>query len=226
MMEDIKLQYKKLADRIDELSLRERGVIFVSILAVLYLLAANLVFAPLRTEQNRLENQLKAKRGQVQLLEDQMQAILTGGVQGGDAAQRARLAALQEQSLAHDTALARAVSGLVMPKEMARLVEQILLKNRNLQVVRIENLPPAPLTEGARGGEGASARGDAPVYKHGMRIELRGTYLDFLAYLKALEGLQWKVFWGQVSLQTEKYPASRLVLVIYTLSTHEGWIAI
>ena len=102
---------------------------------------------------------------------------------------------------------------------------KVVLEEKRLPY-RIENLPPAPLTEGARGGDGASARGDAPVYKHGMRIELRGTYLDFLAYLKALEGLQWKVFWGQVSLQTEKYPASRLVLVIYTLSTHEGWIAI
>ena len=64
------------------------------------------------------------------------------------------------------------------------------------------------------------------VYKHGMRVELRGGYMDILRYLKSLEALPWKVFWGQAVLKTEKYPDSRLDLLIYTLSTHEGWIGL
>jgi hypothetical protein len=29
-----------------------------------------------------------------------------------------------------------------------------------------------------------------------------------------------------VTLQTEKYPVSRVSLLIYTLSTHQGWIGL
>jgi MSHA biogenesis protein MshJ len=104
---------------------------------------------------------------------------------------------------------------------MARLIEQMLLKNRGLQVMRVESIPAAPLLEG--GTEGAT---DTMVYKHGMHIEIKGGYLDILRYLKSLEALPWKVFWGKVTLKTEKYPDSRVSLLIYTLSTHEAWIGL
>jgi MSHA biogenesis protein MshJ len=232
VIEIAKQQLKKLMDRVDEFSLRERGLIFVGILVVLYLLATNLVFAPLRAEQVRLEGQFKNKRDQVLSLEKQIQVILTGGVADSDPEKRARLASLKEQTIALDTTLAKTTSGLVTPKEMARLVEQILAKNRQLRVIKVESLPAAPLLDdGGKPGAGAAASPgaatpDALIYKHGMQIELTGGYLDILNYLKALEGLPWKVFWGQVTLQTEKHPVSRLTLVIYTLSTHQGWIAI
>ncbi|OGI42866.1 MAG: hypothetical protein A2150_02140 [Candidatus Muproteobacteria bacterium RBG_16_64_11] len=64
------------------------------------------------------------------------------------------------------------------------------------------------------------------AYRHGMRIELKGGYLDMLAYLREVENLPWKMFWGQVTLQVEQYPVSRLVLHVYTLSTQESWIGI
>jgi len=64
------------------------------------------------------------------------------------------------------------------------------------------------------------------MYKHGLRIQLSGQYPDILRYLGALEALPWKVFWGEVQLQTEKYPVSRVTLVIYTLSLDEAWIGV
>ena len=59
-----------------------------------------------------------------------------------------------------------------------------------------------------------------------MNIEVKGGYLDVMRYLKSLEGLPWKVFWGKVTLKAEKYPDSRVNLLIYTLSTHEAWIGL
>jgi MSHA biogenesis protein MshJ len=72
----------------------------------------------------------------------------------------------------------------------------------------------------------ASASAGTLVYKHGMNIEVTGGYLDILHYLKSLEALPWKVFWGKVSLKTENHPDSRVSLLIYTLSTHEAWIGL
>ncbi len=228
-MEKLKALFWKYSDRINNFSLRERAIIFVAILVVLYGIAANLLFPPLSAEQNRLKKQLADKRSQVQAFDGQIQAALARSAVDPDAANRARHDQLEAQLKAVEEVLAGVISRLVPPKDMARVVEQILLKNRRLEVVRIESLKPEPLQDlaaGAKSGAPAIADAGPAVYRHGMRIELRGNYLDVLAYLRELEALPWKVFWGQISLQTEQYPVSRVVLHIYTLSTREGVIAL
>lgn len=224
MMDQLKQQFKQLMDRIDALALRERGLLFVGLLAILYFVAANLVFVPMNAEKTRLETQLKSKHNEIQALEAQITALATGDTPGAGSGKKEKLTALQERLRVLDETLGKVTSGLVSPKEMTRLVEQVLLKSKRLEIVKLESLPPAPLV-----GEGGGQVGTPPagmVYKHGMRIELKGSYLDILNYLRALEGLPWKVFWGQATLQTEKYPVSHITLLIYTLSTREGWIAL
>lgn len=231
MIETLRQRLAKLMDRVDAMALRERGLIFVAVLIVVYVVAVNGVFEPMRAEQARLNSQLKSKHDQIAALEKQIQAFRGGRLDDPDAAKRARLAALQEQMKSLDATLARTTANLVTPKEMARLVEQVLANVRGLQVVKVESLRPAPLAEPAAAKPGetkpatATPGPEARIYKHGLRIELKGTYLDMLNSLQALERLPWKVFWGQVTLETETHPVSKLTLVIYTLSAGEGWIA-
>jgi MSHA biogenesis protein MshJ len=144
------------------------------------------------------------------------------------AANRARLAALQEQLGTIDAALAEKTAGLVSPQEMARLVEEILKQNRKLQLVKIESLAPAPLGESKKQEQAkpAVAEPEYVIYRHGTRIELKGRYLDIVDYLKTLEQLPWKVFWGEAVLETDQYPVSTFTLVLYTLSLREGWIGV
>lgn len=216
MMAQLRALFKKYTDRINGLSLRERGIIFVATLAVIYGVTANLLFPPLYAEQTRLKKQLADKRTQIQAFEGQIQEAVAKSVADPDAGNRVTRDQLEAQFKALNESLALVTSRLVPPKEMARMVEQILVKNRRLELVRIESLPPEPLQQ----------LGSLTAYRHGMHIELRGNYLDILAYLKDLEALPWKVFWGQMNLKVEQYPASHVMLRIYTLSTRAGWIAI
>ena len=218
-LEELKTQFKGVADRIDAMSLRERGLIFVTVLVVLYFVAANLLFGPANAEKDRLQAQVNQIHAETQALDTQIQGILAGRAQDPDAAKREKVAALQANLQQMDSALNQTTSGLVPPKEMTRLVEQMLSKNHGLRVLKVESLPAAPLIEG--GADSGNTPGTM-IYKHGMRIELQGGYLDILRYLKSLEELPWKLFWGQVTLKTDKYPESKLSLLIYTLSTHEG----
>lgn len=233
MMEGLLLRFRKYTERIDALSLRERGIVFVMIMVVLYAIAANFLFPPLYGEQDRLKKQIASKRSQIGAFETQIQEALAKAAVDPDAPNRARLAELQARIKALDESMAAVTSRLVSPKEMARVVEQILAKNRRLEVVRIESLPAAPLRPAETEPQAAAAKGPkAPeagellVYRHGMHVEFRGEYMDILRYLRALEELPWKVFWGQVTLRVEKYPVSRVSLRIYTLSTSKGWIGI
>lgn len=224
MMDDLKTRIRKHMERIDALTLRERGIVFVGIMAVLYTVAANMLFPPLFSEQTRLQQQLKSKRDQLRTFDAQIQAALAKETQDPNAPLRAKLAELEKRNKELDQAMAIVMARLVSPKDMVRLVEDILRKNRKLELVRIESLPAEAL--GSDTGQAKSAREGLMAYRHGMRIEIKGQYLDILAYLHSLENMPWKVYWGQVSLQVEKYPVSKVTLQIYTLSTHESWIAI
>lgn len=230
MMAAIQQRWRAWEERIDAMSLRERALIFIALLAVLYLVAAHLVFGPLLAQRDALERALKGKEQELASIQRQIQALVVQEDLDPTSPERRRLAELEARRKALDEQLARTTSGLVSPREMARLVEQVLASNRGLQVLRLESLPPAPLHESDAGrpaaaaAAGASTAADAGIYKHGMRIELKGRYFDIVAYLRALEQLPWKVFWGEVRLESEEHPFSRLTLLIYTLSTHRGWI--
>ncbi|MBI5783567.1 MAG: type II secretion system protein M [Gammaproteobacteria bacterium] len=218
--DDLKNKLQGLAGRIDAMSIRERALIFITILAALYFLAVNVLFGPLNAQKDRLQQQVDQKRQETQALEAQIQAMAVTGGEGPEAARRKKLDALRENLKTMDAELVRVTTGLVPPREMARLIEQMLLKNRGLQVIRVESIPATPLLEGGAGNTSAM------VYKHGMNIEIKGGYLDILRYMKSVEALPWKVFWGKVTLKTEKYPNSRVSLLIYTLSTREAWIGL
>lgn len=230
-MSDIKAQFQAWADRIDAMSMRERGLIFFAVMVVLYLIAHSVVFAPLRAEQVRLGQELNAKRDQIQSADQQVAAMFSRDGKDINADNRIKVAALTQQIAQIDGQMDQLTSGVVTPKEMAKLVEQMLMRNKNLELVKLEALPPKLIdADGSTNGARSESTGTGPdgvtVYRHGMRVEFKGRYFDIVEYLKALEGLPWKVFWGEVALESDKYPISRVTLVIYTLSRYPGWIGV
>lgn len=223
MNDMLRQRYTQLAERIDTMTLRERGLIFFSVMAALYFLANSLVLTPVYKHNQQQEQTLNARHQQVQQLEEQIQHALNVDNNDAAAAQQLRLKALRDQLAQHDPALAGANRSLVSPTEMVELVEQILLRNRALQVIHIENLPPE-LLEASTSGSVPAATNAAGIFRHGMQIELRGRYVDIVNYLHALESLPWKMYWGRFALSAEDYPNSRMTLVIYTLSPRPGWV--
>lgn len=234
MIEDLKRRYQRLADRIDTLSLRERAMIFVAVMAVLLFVAAKLIIGPLDHEQKVLEKKIRAENQQFTVVNAQIQKLAADYGHDPNAANRARLADLKRRLVATKAALGARTQGLVSPTDMVRLVEQVLKRNRSLKLEGVESLPSTALFDRhpmRALGIPAVPKTTAPapgvhLYKHGMRIQLRGRYREIVAYLQALERLPWKVFWGRVTLQVATYPESVVTLDLYTLSRQSGWIGL
>ncbi|OGI70007.1 MAG: hypothetical protein A2W18_11780 [Candidatus Muproteobacteria bacterium RBG_16_60_9] len=224
-MGELKARLKGLADRIDAMSVRERGMVFFAVVVVLYLIAYSAVFGPLRAEQTRLDQDLRAKRVQAQEADQKLTGLFSQDGKDVNAENRAKLAALSSQVRDLDAKMDQMTAGVVPPKEMAKLIEQMLTRNKNLELVKLEALPAKSLDADAKPGADTTLPG-VTVYRHGMRVEFKGRYFDIVNYLKSLEGLPWKVYWGEVSLETDKYPVSKVSLVIYTLSRHPNWIGV
>jgi MSHA biogenesis protein MshJ len=212
---------KRIAARIDALSLRERAILFVSLLAVLFLFANQALFPSLRAQQKQMEQQIRDKLVQLNTINSQVGRIVAEGTDDPDATQRVRLTELRRQFAELEISAADITRGLVSPREMTRLVHAMLRENRALQLVKAENLTPEAIS--LEGSEKPTPGGPA-VYRHGLRLQVKGGYADITRYLNTLERLNWRVMWGEVKLETERYPVTYATLTLYTLSLDRAWI--
>ncbi len=218
---------KRLGTRIDAMSLRERTILFVSLLVALFLLADQVLFPSLRNQQKQLEKQTSDQLGQLNTINEQIARIVRENTEDPDVLLRARLAELNKQYAELEVSSADIVRGLVNPREMTRLMHTMLRENSALQLVKAENLAPEaiPLAEGAKPVAQGGATGPA-VYRHGLRLQVKGRYADVVRYLYTLERLNWRVMWGEVRLESGHYPTTTATLTVYTLSLDKAWIGV
>lgn len=221
MSASMNARLKELAERIDERSLRERALLFIGLMVLIYVVASGWVFSPLQQEQARLARALKEQHAEIDVFNTKIQTFLTQGGQN-EQTQRARLKSLQDELRSLDTAVGQINKRLVPPKEMAKLVAQVLRSNEGLQLLKIESLPSTIVED----KNVQQQLGSNTIYRHGMRVQFRGEYRDIVSYLHALETLPWRIYWGEVSLVTDLYPRSTVTVVIYTLSLNEAWIGV
>jgi MSHA biogenesis protein MshJ len=91
----------------------------------------------------------------------------------------------------------------------------------------------AAMAAAANGASPAKAPATAPgvspkpgslLYRHGVEVTVRGSYMDMIDYMNALETLPTQLFWGGARLEVEDYPTARLTLTMYTLSLDSKWL--
>jgi MSHA biogenesis protein MshJ len=204
----MKRRWSQLAARVDALSQRERALVFAAALAVLGCLGQFAVIKP------------KIADAQVD----------------PDLLLRERLSAVRADSGRMDQGLRAMQSGLVPPERIAPLLESILRANGRLKLVSMQTLPVSALGDIGKDKDVAKADAAKPddskpgannpdlLYRHGVELTVRGSYLDMVDYMGALEALPAQLFWGKAQLQVEQYPTVRLTLTLYTLSMDPKWM--
>ena len=216
------LWLRDLLDRFDQLSLRERVMVMAALLVVLLALWDNVLMRPLDREAKQRRQQVEALRAEVAGLEQSVEAIVAQG--GNDPERQAREAIdkIRKELAGLDQQLAGATSGLIAPKEMAHVLEQVLQRTARLTLDGLRTLPPQALVAPAAGDGATGTR----IYRHGIELELSGGYLEVLNFLQALEALQWRFFWDRIEYRVDEYPKGHVKLTLYTLGLQEGWIGV
>ncbi|MBP6901002.1 MAG: type II secretion system protein M [Burkholderiaceae bacterium] len=228
--------------RFDARTPRER-VLLIAVAAVLSLALADALWlspASQAWSQARREHQA-ALAAQAQLQADlQRLAQLATQRQQQD---RAELTAWRQRVRETDSALRSHEASLVGPDQMLDLLDHVLAGHGQVRVRAMRSLGrtdllalPAPgtpataATPAAAASAAASLAGSdaAPpsLYRHGVELVLEGSYIDLLAYLRALEALPQHLLWGGLQLKVGQHPTTVLTLRLYTLSRDRNWIAI
>lgn len=225
--------WHRLAERLDQRSLRERWIVMVAMLAVTGLLFEVLWLGP---QMRVLRSLQEANRTQVdqqhellvhlQLQRQQVQVNVNTALEAKKQQLLKDLAAQQQLLLASDR-------NMLSPESVVGLLQALLRSYSGLQTLSLRNLKPEPAVQPPE----QEVRIDASVpaqatvlWRHGVELRLRGSYADIVSYLQQLERQRPHLHWQSLRLLNETDAALGHVivatLVISTLSLETPWLAI
>lgn len=220
---------EEIIQKIDAMSRRERIMVFAAALTVVVGIGYAALIDPQLARRASLVKQIESQRQQLKTVRAELQSFAQG-VRDPDAPNRARLETIKRQLAEIESYLHEKQEHLVPADRIGALLEEVLRRNRGLQLVSLKTLAAAPLVEivPAKGSAtaGAPAGPEKQIYKHGVEITVKGSYLDLLEYLGQLEALPWQVYWGKAQLEAQEHPVSALTLTVYTLSLEKAWLRI
>jgi len=215
--------------RFDALAPRERMAVSLLLLVSLLMLFYLLFVEPQMLRAEALKKQINSTRMQMQASEQQIALLQKRLGQDPDAENRQLLARLKHQKQQIDDQLQVKMQGLIEPAQMAQVLESVLTQSTALKLEKLNNLPMRPLLEDSlddKRDENKAAPVDVGVYRHGLQIEFRGSYLQMLAYLRALKTLPWNFYWDSIEVTMDRYPEAQIVMIVHTLSFTPGWIGV
>ncbi len=217
-------QLQPLFEKFNALSERERlSVMLLSAVAII-IIFVELLISPLNQKYDIADKQITGLQTQIQQLEKQIVVLKSKKERDPDFLEKQKIKLLNEQLANINVSLKEKMHGLIEPRQMAKVLEVVLAQNTDLKLQRVQSLGAEPLSAlKAKEGETAEILG---IYRHGLQIEFKGSYLSTLQYLKALDELPWNFYWDVLDLNVEKYPVSTIVITVHTLSFHKGWIGV
>jgi len=221
----------KLASKFDALQPRERMMIFAAGVAIIAGLGFVLVIDGALARHKILAANTERHRVELVQLQKQNAELSRLLAQDPNAEGLKHVDDLRHQLGGYDTELRGVQQGLVPPKQMVRVLEDMLNRDSHVLLVKLRTLPVAALVEPA-GGAAASADAKSAeqakhlVYKHGIELTVEGNYLDLLEYQARLEKLPWRMFFARTSVNSADYPKVLMTITLFTLSLEEAWLVV
>ena len=240
----MKRRWLQFTARVEALQPRERIMAFGAAVVVLVFLANTFVFSPLSRKEAALRSTLQQQTITLGGIAADIEGKARAYGNDPNEALRKRLGEVRAETARTSDELRTMQKGLVPPERIAPLLESILRANGRLKLVSLKTLPVTTLADGSTPAptsapatpapaNGAPAAPPAPpvvakspdlLYRHGVELTVRGSYLDMVDYMQALETLPTQLFWGKAQLDAEEYPNVRLTLTLYTLSLDPKWM--
>ena len=213
--------------RFDSLQPRERVMIFVAGVAILAGLAFVLSIDGTLAKHKIIAANVAKNRSDLVQVQQQNSELSRLLAQDPDVVGRKQIDTLKQQLTGYDIELRGVQQGLVPPKQMAKLLADMLNRDSQVRLVKLRTLPVAALIEPPNSsGSTAANNGKNLVYKHGIELTVEGGYLDLLEYQARLEKLPWRMFFARTRINAADYPKVFMTVTLYTLSLEEAWLVV
>jgi MSHA biogenesis protein MshJ len=198
---------------------RERMILMLAIGVVLGYAWLLLGFDTLTARAVDAERRLSQIQRENAALSSAHAALKNSAEEEPNTALQRQIARLEAQNARLDVEVGAMSVTLVEPERMAMVLSRVMAKQPNIELIGMQNRSAEQLFfRAVDSGE------PLVVFKHGLRLELKGGYLDALKYLADIEALGVRFFWESVTYEAEEYPDGILTIDVFTLSTQEQLI--
>lgn len=229
----MKAKWKQLSARFMAMPQRERYLLPGALCFAILMLGHLLLIEPARKQHRLIQAQYSQESNELIVAQTQLKA-LNAKLANPDAELHTQLAELRTQTRAADDQFKQLQSSLVPAHEMSQWLAGLLQAQRGLQLTGLRSLPVSSVADlvaakAAPAASAASSPGDSTtprdtwLYRHGVEVTLRGNYADLHAYLKTLEQLPRRVYWGELKINAQDSPAVVMTLTVYTISLEKTW---
>jgi MSHA biogenesis protein MshJ len=212
-------RWQTLQGKVDALTVRERALVLLSALAIIYLLWEFVLYQPLAQSKSAVNTELMAVQQKIAAMEQEELIFIQTLHLDPDRELKIEVQDLQNRMAVLDSNLADLSVGLVPADKLAVILQDVLARTESLQLQSLQTLPVERLELNVKTGADG---GSAGVYKHSVAITVKGSYFQLLEYLKKLETLTWRFYWDELRYQQESYPNGLFEIRVYTLSTDKG----
>jgi MSHA biogenesis protein MshJ len=203
----MKARWLALAARIDTLSLRERAILFVSVLACLVALADVLWLTPAQNRYKTVQQSFVTQNAEIARLRTELQAA--GKPVDQNQAVRDSTAATEAEITGVNQAIATQLALAGAGRALEPVLVQFLRRYDRLSLQDIHTLKD----EGVGAGGLAAVPG---LTRQGLELRIAGPYLELLRFVQNLESALPHLRWGSVQIQAEQQPA-QMTLQVYVL---------
>lgn len=200
-------RWKAIAARIDEMTLRQRALLFAAASLLLVALAYVSLIDPILVRHKAHIDTVNRNQSQIGAVRSQIESLLREQVVDPEVA---ALKALEQRVAEAERALTSRKGAYTAAARLPALAKQLLGQNRPVKLESLKLLPALQID------------GNAQLYRHGIEVELSGAYFDLVQYLADLEKLPGRFLWGGADLQIRQYPEVRLTFQVYTLSSERS----
>lgn len=219
----MKARWEEWQSIVNEWALSRRLIMLGGILVISYVIWQNFFMDTLESQARELNLKIESVDAEIKKVNQTTTLFSLQQKEDPNIDLRKRIKKIRSELFDIDSQLKVLTDRLISPREMANVIETMLLENTNMQLVQLKGSGAESLLDGTLSNEETSSKG---LYRHGIRVVFNGSYLDTLSYLKALETLPIEFLWDRLQIHVESYPQTQIILDIYTLSLSKDWVGV
>jgi MSHA biogenesis protein MshJ len=219
-----------ILEKIDGRILRERVLIFLTLLAIIFLLWNFLVQSTVDRERDALQAEATTIASEQKTLETQMSTLAMAMASDPAIAKTDQIRSLNTRIAEVEERLSGLSQGLISAEQLPKVLEDVLLRTSSVKLLHVRTLAAtelqlvtATLNET---NQGEPRVGGTGVYKHGVLIRVAGNYAQLLQLMTEIEALQWKFYWESLDYTVTQYPNAEIDIRVFTLSSEEGLLGV
>ncbi|RZL09016.1 MAG: hypothetical protein EOP40_11240 [Rubrivivax sp.] len=197
----------------DNRALKERRLIVIAALAVLWLLFDTVWLTPAYKALASAKTSLGAAQRELQALQE-LQSSRLADVQRQTTTVQSDLASVRRRLQDNKVAFGDAEQALVPARQMRELLVGLLAEQQRLQLVSMRTLPRQTVKLPDAAGAGQSGL----LYRHGLEIKVAGSFHELLNWLLSIEALPRKLLWDTLKLEVDDKARLTLTVSLQTLS--------